>query len=441
VENNISNVPVHELIMNNHNLLRKAAFTFPAIDNHAHPLLRSHFREKVPFEVTLSEASEDVGLKDATQTLACFRAASQLAEILEIDKHPQRDNSLWQKVKEKRDAMDYDELCDIFMKPCGIQSLLLDDGLGEPDWAEDWKWHRRFGCDTKRIVRVEIEAEKILLDLLKPLLDIDPNNNRESFHSALVSFFDRLESSLTSSARDPEVVSFKSIICYRGGLNIRPRSDIGISDSGEFATHDYSFVMDSFLEAFSQFKNQGSLRLAHGAINEWIVHWALRVAGESDIPVQFHTGLGDNDISLVHASPSFMQRLIKDYPRTTFVLLHAAYPFTKEAGYLCSAYPNVVLDFGEVFPMVSGSGQRTIVRQVLELCPTNKILWSTDGHWHPESFYLGTIQARQALFDVLSEIVSADELTEAQAVEIVERALFWNSERIYKLGIKPDIKH
>ncbi|KAJ3743013.1 amidohydrolase 2, partial [Lentinula detonsa] len=105
-------------------------------------------------------------------------------------------------------------------------------------------------------------------------------------------------------------------------------------------------------------------------------------------------------ISLLHASPAHMQPLIKDYPQTVFVLLHAAYPFTKEAGYPCSVYPNVMLDFGEIFPMISGSGQRTVVRQVLEICPTNKILWSTDGHWHPESFYLGTIQARQALFDV-----------------------------------------
>jgi hypothetical protein len=32
----------------------------------------------------------------------------------------------------------------------------------------------------------------------------------------------------------------------------------------------------------------------------------------------------------------------------------------------------------EIFRMVSGPGQRSIIHQVLELCPTNKILWSSE---------------------------------------------------------------
>ncbi|KIK56197.1 hypothetical protein GYMLUDRAFT_47409 [Collybiopsis luxurians FD-317 M1] len=420
--------------MYNLHSLRETAFTFPAIDNHAHPLLKAQHRGKFPLDAVISEA-EGPASKDATQTLACFRAATQLADILQVEKEPR--DSLWERVKEKRDVMDYNELCDMFMKRCGIRSILLDDGLGQPELVEDWKWHRRFGCDTKRVVRVEIEAEKLLRPLLESLLeqvDLDPDT---VLYPALVKFFNQLYTSLTTSARDTEVVAFKSIICYRGGLNIRPRSLLGISKTN--TGHHYDVVLSNLLEIIHEFQEEGRLRLAHGAINEWIVHWALRVAGENDIPVQFHTGLGDNDISLVHASPAYMQPVIKDYPQTTFVLLHSSYPYTKEAGYLSAVYANVVLDFGEIFPFVSGPGQRQIIRQVLDLCPTNKILWSTDGHWHPESFYLGTIQARQALYDVLSDIVSAGELTEAQAVRVVQNALFWNSDSVYKLGLKPDI--
>ena len=134
--------------------------------------------------------------------------------------------------------------------------------------------------------------------------------------------------------------------------------------------------------------------------------------------VQFHTGLGDNDITLSRASPAEMQPLIKAYPNTKIVLLHSSYPFTREAGYLTAVYQNVFLDFGEIFPFVSAEGQAAVVRQVLELCPTNKIMWSSkftiwqmsnyhlltfieaDGHWWPESYYLGTIQAREVLWKV-----------------------------------------
>ena len=93
--------------------------------------------------------------------------------------------------------------------------------------------------------------------------------------------------------------------------------------------------------------------------------------------MQFHTGLGDADITLARSSPSHLQPLLEAFPDTPVVLLHASYPFTREAGYLAAVYKNVYLDFGEVFPFVSAAGQRNVVRQVLELCPTNKILWSS----------------------------------------------------------------
>jgi predicted TIM-barrel fold metal-dependent hydrolase len=94
--------------------------------------------------------------------------------------------------------------------------------------------------------------------------------------------------------------------------------------------------------------------------------------------VQFHTGLGDADITLTRSSPALLQPLIVANPRTTFVLLHASYPYMREAGYLTAIYKNVYLDIGEVFPAVSRGGQETLIKQVLELTPTNKILWSSE---------------------------------------------------------------
>ncbi len=94
--------------------------------------------------------------------------------------------------------------------------------------------------------------------------------------------------------------------------------------------------------------------------------------------VQFHTGLGDADIMLTRSSPALLQPLIAANPRTTFVLLHAGYPYMREAGYLTAMYKNVYLDIGEVFPVVSRGGQEASIRQVLELAPTNKVMWSSE---------------------------------------------------------------
>lgn len=50
--------------------------------------------------------------------------------------------------------------------------------------------------------------------------------------------------------------------------------------------------------------------------------------------------------------------------------------------------------------MVSGGGQKEIIRQVLELTPTNKMMWSSDGRWWPETYYVAAYQAREILYEV-----------------------------------------
>ena len=72
-----------------------------------------------------------------------------------------------------------------------------------------------------------------------------------------------------------------------------------------------------------------------------------------------------------------MQPIIEAYPNTPIVLLHASYPYTREAGYLTSVYKNVHLDIGEVFCFLSSQGQRAVMQEAFELAPTNKILFSS----------------------------------------------------------------
>jgi predicted TIM-barrel fold metal-dependent hydrolase len=63
-------------------------------------------------------------------------------------------------------------------------------------------------------------------------------------------------------------------------------------------------------------------------------------------------------------------------------------------------YDNVYLDFGEVIPMLSKDGQKSIIKEMLEITPFNKLLWSSDGHWFPETFYLGSLQTREVVHEV-----------------------------------------
>ena len=105
--------------------LARVALTYPAIDNHAHPLLAEVYRDAYAFEGLISEASPGPGLShDATTSLACYRATLQLAKLYGIN------SEQWEEVKQVRQTMDYATLCRICMQPTRIQCLLLDDGLG-----------------------------------------------------------------------------------------------------------------------------------------------------------------------------------------------------------------------------------------------------------------------------------------------------------------------
>ncbi len=62
------------------------------------------------------------------------------------------------------------------------------------------------------------------------------------------------------------------------------------------------------------------------------------------------------------------------------MLLHASYPYPREAGYLTAVYKNVYLDIGEVFPAVSTCGREVLIQKALVLVPTDtgKLMWSSE---------------------------------------------------------------
>ncbi|KAH0834001.1 amidohydrolase 2 [Lanmaoa asiatica] len=403
--------------------LASAVLAYPAIDNHAHPLLTEKHRNAFPLEGIISEASGDALTHDSRYTLASYRATAQLSKLL----GSKGGEPTWDALKNRREDTDYVDLCNMCFKPTGIQCILLDDGLGGvADLAETCEWHDQFTTSpSKRLVRIETEAENILRNLLHSN-SAQVSTSVVAVVGVLEELVDRFESSILANAQDEHVAGFKSVVCYRTGLDIAPSAT-------------FEEIQNAVLDLLLQYKTTESLRLQQKTLNDYLVRIVLQIAARYHKPGRFHfPGLGDNDIRLTKSSPAYMQPIFEAYPDTPIVLLHSSYPYAREAGYLTSVYKNVYLDFGEVFPFLSGDGQRAVIRQVLELSPTNKILWSTDGHWWPESYYLASVQARQALYEVLSDSVRREELNEQQAIEIAQNALFHNANRIYSLGLEPD---
>ena len=418
--------PLHEL--------KQFIRTCPVIDNHGHNLLRLQGLKTEDFLTITSEATGRA-LADTPTSLAHLRAVRQLRDLYNLPA-----DAGWPAILKKRDEWLHDDPNSL-TKKCleGTQTILVDDGLADDERVEPYAWHDKYTLSPcKRIVRIETLGADILAALhQRNQLPVGAAiTDGDACGQAWLTFMTAFEQALAVAIEEPDIVGFKSVICYRTGLDIRMGQDVDVLADGLRAFRKH-FLPDCVSRKF---------RIDSKGMNDALVITTCRLirAGyrERDIskPFQFHTGLGDNDISLLDSNPGCLQPLIEAFPTVPFVLLHSSYPYTREAGYLATVYRNCYLDIGEVFPMVSRDGQEKIIRQALELTPWSKLLWSTDGHYFPETYWLANLQGRQAIEKVLCEYVEQEDLTVSQALQAAQAILFENSNWLYDLRLSLDKK-
>ena len=350
----------------------------PIIDNHAHPLLKPEAIGRHPLLSIVTEAHGDA-IRDSVTTFPHHRATQQLSAVLGC-------NTTWDSVVaavEKRRSENYEA----WVTQClgGLQTILLDDGLDNANDVFDFSWHDSF-THTRcyRIVRIEAVAAEIIDRHCRAF------NNAQSFDNLFDKVLEEFDTYIKQALSDPNVVGFKSVICYRTGLDIPRMVNVAA------ARKSLSEIVTSYADSGQRFR-----RLQHAGLNELFVHRsAVHIRDGPDQhkkPIQFHTGLGDNDITLTKSSPAHLQEFIRTYATVPIVLLHSGYPYVRDAGYLATVYANVYADIGEVFPFLGRHGQEAIVRETFELCPWSKVMWSTDGHWFPETYLLAILQVREVL--------------------------------------------
>ena len=144
------------------------------------------------------------------------------------------------------------------------------------------------------------------------------------------------------------------------------------------------------------------------------------------LPVQVHCGFGDWDLYLPRADPGHLKPLLERFRETTFVLLHC-YPFVREAGWLAHVYGNVFFDLSLTIPHVARPTE--VLREALELAPVSKFLYASDAARTPELYYLAAKWWREALAEVLPELLPENEVEEAARAILRENAL-----RVYGLA-------
>jgi len=298
-------------------------------------------------------------------------------------------------------ARDLDAYAKDLFADARIRGLVVDGGY-PPLREEDLK---RFPAKTVKVFRLET----FINDLL----------GRHSSFSELCSAY---ESGIREAVKGETHVALKSIIAYRTGLKIRRVEP-------EEAKRD-------FLDA-----KEGRAELAWFGpkakkLRNFLFVKALEISIDLDIPMQVHTGVGDHDIMLDQCDPSLMYDLLKDeYLRhATVVLVHSGFPNSQNAAYMVSVLPNVFLDFSLTIPFLNPTGHERLM-EILQLAPSSKIMYGSDGFNLPELIWLGAKIGKKTLGRCLHTLIQEGLFDENDANIIAKGILFDNANKLYRLEL------
>ena len=291
-----------------------------------------------------------------------------------------------------------------------LEGMLLDDGYPPTSDALSIPAMAALcTCPAWRILRLETLLQTLLLQA-----------------TTLDDLFSLFDAEL-ADLRARGVVGLKSILAYRGGLDVR--------------LPEQEQVEQAFQAARARAESQGQIRLA-GPADSPLLHTflyrALGHAARQGLPIQFHTGFGDPDLDLLSSNPLLLRPLIQAaeekpaYRGAQIVLLHASYPYTRQAAYLAAVYPHVFVDVSLAIPFLAG-GARDIWRELLMLAPASKVFYGADGSVIPEHAWLGALAGRRSLAEVLGQLVAERMLSTAEAIEHAEIILRGGARTLYQL--------
>jgi predicted TIM-barrel fold metal-dependent hydrolase len=285
----------------------------------------------------------------------------------------------------------------------GTAALLVDTGAGGDQLLEVAELEEAADRPVHQIVRLERLAEELLAQGAP---------TARSLARFLAGFEERVGTAMERGA-----VALKSIAAHRGGLWLFTESTQA-DRRRAFANLD---------------KAAQAARFDDAVLLPFLVRRAAELAATRQVPLQFHTGVGDEDVYPPHADPALLWPLLRD-PGTEDcpVVLLGCYPYVGAAAHLAGTYPQVHMDLSPAVGLAEPIAAR-LVSEALGLCPPGKLLAGSGGRAYPESHWWGATVWRQALARVLRAEVASGGLDDAAARDTARRILATNATRLYRL--------
>jgi predicted TIM-barrel fold metal-dependent hydrolase len=164
------------------------------------------------------------------------------------------------------------------------------------------------------------------------------------------------------------------------------------------------------------------------AFGDCVVDCLCRLAGERGIPFQMHLGS-----ALIRGSrPLKAAGLIERHPRTRFLLMHLAYPWSGELLGLAFVYRNIWIDLSWSW-LLSPTRFRHAFREAVEVLPDESRMMLGGDSWHAEEAYGAIRGARALIAQSLDELVREGSFRRWEAERLAVKILHDNAEGFFKL--------
>ena len=378
----------------------------PVVDSHCHAFLPE--KETKSFEEYLTLSDLTIPREHLTSTLLYRQVMNELSRLLGVKGKDAKVIEERQRLY-RRDPADY---IGLLFEDAHIETLLVDTGfptilfngyaIGRDEFS------KLTGSDVREIFRIENVVYSLVADGLP-------------YGEAVERFRGEIDAAVGRGA-----VALKSIIAYRTGLEVRRWDE-------EQVKRAYAVLVEEMRSG----KPAGDVMRARNQETKAVYDSFILIGVEESIryhvPFQIHAGFGDApSIDLRLARPILLHGLLNDpvAKEARIVIVHGGYPWVEEAGFMVNSYPNLYIDLSEAIPHAT-VGVKAKLLALLEMAPTSKIMYGSDGFNIPELFWIAALAAKRGLRDALGELVASGTLDEEQALDVAERFLSGNARKLY----------
>lgn len=158
----------------------------------------------------------------------------------------------------------------------------------------------------------------------------------------------------------------------------------------------------------------------------WVVDHLCRLAGQRDIPMQMHLGTA----ILRGSHPLNVAPLIERHPGTRFLLMHLAYPWSRDLLAMAFVYRNIWIDLTWSL-LLSPSHFKLALHEAIELLPDESRLVIGGDNWHAEETWATMRLARRLIAEVLAEKVDQGYFRVEDALRLGAKILHRNARRFF----------